>query len=307
MKTKLLISIIFFFLLIAFMHKVNAQESLRTFTISPPAVQIELDPGKQTEGTIKIINDGDSSLTFQTSIQDFIVKDDNGTPEILPPNTLSNKYSGAAWVGVYPDVVTIAPHQKAILSYYVQIPQDARPGGHYAAVMYTPTSALGVSGTGTAVSTSVGTLFYITVNGPVTTKAIVNSFKFPGLSDFGPVSGKTQILNLSDVHITPKGSITVKNMLGQTSDVKNLKEFNIFPGVARNYETSLGKKLMFGFYKATLNATYGSDNLPLTATASFIVFPWKIAAFIVLLALVLSFGYRYWKRDNSAKHENLEA
>lgn len=283
------------------LNTVFAQETERTFTISPPAVQVQLDPGKQTEGKLKIINDGNTALIFKTSVQDFIVKDDNGTPFILPPDTLSNKYSGASWIAIYPSVVTVEPHQKVELSFFIQVPLDARPGGHYAAIMYTPTSTIGLSGTGAAVNTSVGTLFYITVKGPVTIKATVSKFLTKGLWDFGPVKLNTSILNVSDLHITPAGTITVTNMLGQKSDVKSLSQYNIFPGVARNYETSVGKKFMLGFYKASLNATYGPNNSVLAATTSFIVFPWKIAIFIVLLALVLGFGYRYWKKGKGTQ------
>ncbi|MEK9176293.1 MAG: hypothetical protein AAB520_02500 [Patescibacteria group bacterium] len=279
----------------------RAQETSRTFTISPPTVQAELDPGQQTQGTLKIINDGDSPLVFQTSTQDFIVKDDDGTPYILPPDTLSNKYSGASWIAIYPDVITIEPHKKVEVNYYIQVPSDARPGGHYGAVMYNPTNVMSVSGTGASVNTSVGTLFYLTVKGPVSIKAMVSKFTTQGIWDFGPVKINTSILNSSDVHIKPLGTITVTNMLGQKSDVKKINEFNIFPGVSRNYETKLGKKFMLGFYRGNLNATYGPDKLPLIATTSFIVFPWKIAIFIILLALVVGFGYRYWK--NPSRHE----
>ncbi|MEK9208111.1 MAG: hypothetical protein AAB922_06495, partial [Patescibacteria group bacterium] len=171
----------------------RAQETSRTFTISPPTVQAELDPGQQTQGTLKIINDGDSPLVFQTSTQDFIVKDDDGTPYILPPDTLSNKYSGASWIAIYPDVITIEPHKKVEVNYYIQVPSDARPGGHYGAVMYNPTNVMSVSGTGASVNTSVGTLFYLTVKGPVSIKAMVSKFTTQGIWDFGPVKINTSI------------------------------------------------------------------------------------------------------------------
>jgi hypothetical protein len=297
MIKKLLISIFLFGIGFLVIKSANAQEASRTFTISPPGVEVKLDPGKTAEGVIKLINDGNSPLTFQTSLQDFIVKDAEGTPSVLPPNTLSNKYSASTWVAIYPDVVTIKPHEKVELKYFIQVPLDARPGGHYAAVMYTPTTTLGVSGTGATVNTSVGTLFYVTVNGPVSIKASITSFLTKFLWDMGPVTLTTNILNTSDVHITPKGVVTLTNMLGQKSSEKALATYNIFPGgVSRNYHTQVGKKFMLGFYKAHVEATYGPNNALLAANTSFIVFPWKLAAFIILMVIVLIVGYRYWKR-----------
>lgn len=289
------------FMILYSVHALHAQEAERTFTISPPDVKTELDPGKQTEGKLKIINDGDSALTFKTSVQDFIVKDDIGTPYILPPDSLSNKYSAASWIAMYPDIVTVEPHQKVELSFFIQVPLDARPGGHYAAIMYTPTSTIGLKGTGAAVNTSVGTLFYVTVKGPVNIKASISKFFTKSLWDFGPVKINTSILNVSDLHITPAGTITVTNMLGQKSDAKSISQYNIFPGVARNYETSVGKKFMLGLYKASLNASYGPNKSALIATTSFVVFPWKIAIFIVLMVLAIWIGRKYWKRDKGTQ------
>lgn len=298
MKTKLLIYLFLVLILTsACIGRAYAQQATRTITISPPTVQVTLDPGKISSGVLRIINDSSESLTFQTSMQDFIVKDDQGTPTILPPDTLSNKYSAANWVAIYPQEVTVAPHQKAELNYYIQVPLDARPGGHYTAVMYNPKSNISVKGSGAAVKTSIGTLFYVTVNGPVNIKASINKFFSSFLWDFGPVVLNTNILNVSDIHITPKGSITLTNMLGQKSDEKSLATHNIFPGVSRSYQTTMGRKFMLGLYKVNLKATYGPNNAPLMATLSFIVFPWKIAVFIILMVIVLVIGYKYWKGD----------
>lgn len=294
-------SLALFALLMVAMGKARAQEQVRTFTIAPPAVQVALDPGKTSEGKLKIINDGDTPLTFNTSIQDFTVKDDAGTPVILPPNTLSNKYSGASWIAIYPNQVVVAPHQKTEFSYFIQVPLDARPGGHYAAVVYTPTTTIGVNGTGASVNTSVGSLFYITVNGPVSEKATVNYFKTKGLWEYSPVNLSSQIGNFSDIHIRPVGTITLTSMLGHKTTA-SLAGYNIFPGVARNYETKVGKGFMLGYYKASLAVSYGSSNAVLNATTSFIVFPWKIVAFVLLLLVAFGAGYWYWKKDKETIH-----
>ncbi len=306
MIKKLLISTLFFVVALPLAHKASAQiTTQRTFTISPPTAEVKLDPGTKKEGVIKLINDSSTPLTFDVVMRDFIVKYVEGTPDILPPDTLSNKYSGAEWIAIYPNTVTIQPHSKADVQYFVQVPADARPGGHYAAAVYTPTNNLQVKGTGASVNTSIGTLFYVTVNGPVNIKATITKFLTKSLWDMGPVTMDTSILNLSDEHITPKGTITLKNMLGKTSDTKGLKVNNIFPGgVARNYHTQVGKRFMLGYYKANLAATYGPNNAPLVASASFVVFPWKLAAFIILMVIVLIVGYKYWKKkDNKPEEE----
>lgn len=272
-------------------RSVHAQEALRSMTIVPPTVSQQVDPGGKAEGTMKLINDTDVPLTFQATIQDFTVKDTIGTPSLLPPSTLSNRFSGASWIGIVPDTFTVQPHQKEEMHYYLQVPANARPGGHYAAVVFKPTKALGVSGTGASVQTQIGSLFYIRVNGPITEKATVTKLSIPPFSEYGPLSANTLIKNMGDLDIKPEGYITVSNMFGHKSYTAQLQEHNIFPDASRQYTNSFGKKWMIGRYKAVLTATYGvNNNLPLSMTVYFWVFPWKIAIVLILILIVLILG-----------------
>ena len=278
-------------------HLASAQESVRSMTISPPTVSAQLDPGGKTEGVMKLINDTDVPLTFQATVHDFVVNDTVGTPTILPDNTLSNKFSGAAWVGIVPDTFTVQPHQREDMNYYIQVPADARPGGHYAAVVFKPTKAVGVTGTGASVETQIGSLLYIRVNGPITEKATVTKLAIRPFSEYGPLTANTLIKNMGDLDIKPEGYITVSNIFGQKSYVAQLPEHNIFPEASRQYTNSFGKKWMIGRYKAVLTATYGvNNNLPLSMTVYFWVFPWKIAVIIVLILIVLILGGVYLNR-----------
>ena len=92
-KRSALLSVVVLIALALSLGRARAQETLRTFTISPATIPVNLNPGERTEGKLKISNDGDTPLTFNTSVRDFAVKDNIGTPEILPADSLSNKYS----------------------------------------------------------------------------------------------------------------------------------------------------------------------------------------------------------------------
>lgn len=266
-----------------------AQENTRTITIVPPSNEFKVDPGGKREGILKVVNGGTAPLTFKAVVRDFVVDDTVGTPHILPDNTLSPKYSASSWIAVDPDTFTVPAGETKQLNYYLQVPLNARPGGHYASIVYEPQESIGVQGTGTGVQTHVGTLFYVRVNGNIVENATVKQFKPEySLSEYGPVTMQTQIINYSDSHIRPVGTISVKNVLGQTVYSQALEEHNIFPEATREYANKVGKKLMFGPYTAELKATYGTNNnLTLFATAGFFVLPWKIVG-IVLLAIVVA-------------------
>lgn len=281
----------------------HAQISLRSFTISPATIEQAKDPGSIAEGTLKIINDTDTPLTFDITTNDFFVDNTQGTPNLLPNSTLAKNFSAASWVGIVPDVVTVGPHSSQPLNYYIQIPKDARPGGHYAAVVFTPRANINVQGTGTSVQTKIGTLIYLGVNGPISEDATVTQFSAPGFSEYGPVKVMTQIKNMGDLHIKPQGTITITDMLGRTIATQSLKENNIFPTAARDYVNSFGRQWMLGRFKAVFVASYGQkNNLPLTATIYFWVFPWKVAVVIVLIIVAAVLGMMLWRKKRKGPH-----
>lgn len=268
-----------------------AQENPRTITMVPPSTEKQLNAGETSEGTLKIINDSNTSLTFTATVKDFIVEDTNGTPVILDNNTLSKKYSAAAWLAVTPNTFTVPAGKSQQINYFMQVPADAGPGGHYAAVVFQPTDIINVKGTGAGVMTQLASLFYIRVNGDITEKAQVIKFGANGFQEYAPIKITTQVQNMSDYHINPKGNIVIKNLFGQVVESQPLTPRNIFPGTSIVFSNTLGKGFMMGRYTATLNATYGTNNnLPLTATTTFIIFPWKVAgmALLVIVAVVLA-------------------
>lgn len=281
----------------------NAQEVQRTYTVINPSIFHELNPGEKAEGTTKVINESNVPLTFEISVQDYIVGDTKGTPTLLPPNTLNSKYSGAAWIGVTPTLFTLNPGQKQTINYYIQIPPNGSPGGHYAAIVYSPGNKDTEAQTGGLVNTQIGSIFYLTVKGPIKEQASVTKFLTNAFHEYGPVKILTQIKNMGDLHISPKGTVTVTGLF--FNEKQELAKYNIFPETARDFENTFGKMFMLGRYKASLVASYGQDNnLPLTATFYFWVFPWRIAVVIALIIVAVILGVMYWKRRKGTQKKS---
>lgn len=274
---------------------VLAQETSRNYTITPPSINQKLNPGQSTSGVLKVINDTEGDLNFTVGAQDFIVQDNQGTPVLVANNSLSNKFSAASWIKVTPSSFVVKPHQRQEMNYTINIPKNARPGGHYAVVTYAPTQGISVSGTGALVKTQAGTLFYISVNGPITEKSIISKFFTNSFYEYGPIKILTQIKNLGDLHITPNATVTVSGLFFNKS--KALETRNIFPEVARDFETTLGQTFMIGRYKASLMGSYGvNNNMPLIASVYFWVFPWRLALVVTLAIVALILAVLYLKK-----------
>jgi hypothetical protein len=281
-------------------------QTQRTMTIVPPSVATNLNPGGSSEGKLKVVNDSDTPLTFTAIMRDFVVEDAEGTPKIMPPDSIIDKrFSASKWVAIYPSTFTVAPHEKQELNFYIQVPNDARPGGHYAAVVYTPGAEGGPQGSGASVSTQVGTLFYVGVNGPITEKAEIIKFFTNPFQEYGPVKISTQIRNLGDLHIKPNGTIMVSNVFGGKVAELKVEGRNIFPGgIVRDYENTFNKNFLIGPYTAKFTGTYGKEsNLPLVASVTFWVFPWKITLIIILIIVAIILGRKYMNKKKGKKIE----
>lgn len=271
---------------------VKAQDT-QSFTISPPSLKFELNPGEKIEKSIKVTNNTDTAVIFFANIQDFIVTDKQGTPELLPRDSdLDNRFAASAWSTVYPEMVSIAAGKTEIVTLFLQVPIDARPGGRYISVAFMPKTSGLAEGTGASVNSVAASLVYLTVNGDIEESARVTSFKAPAFSEYGPIDFETEIQNSGDLHITPKATIQVKNIFGKEVFSTALSStVNVFPGTSRIYENSWQKKWLFGRYQADLTGLYGKEeNLNLTAMTSFWVIPYKlilIVIVIIVLTLVL--------------------
>jgi hypothetical protein len=275
-----------------------AQEVQRTYTVINPQIEVKLNPGGRSEGTTELVNDTNAPLTFNLTVRDYVVNDTNGTPTFLPAGTFNNKYSAASWIAIDPGTITLTPHQVQKINYYIQVPANARPGGHYAGIVYAPATKTEQK-TGGIINTQIGSLFYVTVNGPITENSIVSKFFANSFQEYGPVKVLTQIENLGDLHITPKASITVSGLFFNST--QNLPTHNIFPETTRDFQNSIGQTFMIGRYKATLMGSYGvNNNMPLVAGIYFWVFPWKLALVIVLIivAIVLAVLYLRKRKKN---------
>jgi len=272
----------------------------RSVTISPPSLSFSVKPGDKAEGRLGLINDSNVDILFDVLSYDMIVTDNEGTPEILPAGTIANnKYSASSWVGVDAPTILVKANSRANINYYAQVPADAGPGGHYAAIVYRPKRIETTQGSGAAINAQLATLIYFDVAGDIKESARVKKFSAPGFSEYGPVNLTTEITNNGDTHIKPAGTLTVKNMLGQVIVSKQLASANIFPGgISRVIEDAVGTKWMFGKYEAKLMANYGrNNNLPLIATAAFWVFPWKIAVLVLALVAAAILGFLYMKKN----------
>jgi hypothetical protein len=299
--TSVIARIIFFLIVFLFPNSVSAQQM--TMTAIPPKVELKGNPGQTLTATLKIRNDSENTEIFAVSAEDFIVIDSKGTP--VPITTqISNRWSLATWISA-PKEIPVDAGGVQILDISIKIPMTALSGGHYAMIVYTPNAqnkAGDLKQTGNIITQRIGTLIYVTVSGPVTEKATITKFSVPKFLEQGPVEFFGSIENMSDIHVNPKGTVTISNPFNIKVAEINVDTGNIFPESTRDFTTIWNQKWGWGRYKADLHLTYGTSNSLLSSTIFFWLFPIRLVIYgLVILISILTVIIILDKR--SKKHQ----
>jgi len=293
----------------------DAQTTL-PLTVIPSRQELLVDPGEKTAITIKFLNQGETPVSGLLKAVDFIVENKEGTPIFIEgPSELSPRFAAASWVTLPYDRITIAPKDKVVIQAKITVPNDAQAGGRYLAVYFEPGGIPGKAGGGEKeaaipVAIRIAGLVYLRVSGPIEESARLVQFTAPKFLEYGPISVTTEILNLGNYHIRPKGTITLTSIFGKNVDRVVLNEENIFPDASRIFENKLGEKWMFGKYKLELAASYGETGKVLTATLFTWVFPWKIISAVILAViitiLIVALLYHRFKKREEKLEEKVE-
>ena len=286
----------FSLLALKFVPLALAQSALGLSAI-PPRLEIEVNPGQVINKTIKVRNESRIEKIISTTVRDFIVTDDLGTPvQLETSDSTVNRWAASSWIQISPSQLKLKPGETKALVLTIITPENALPGGHYAVVLHSPNNDVVLDKTGAAIQTNVGTLVYVTVSGNIKQNANIKNFSAPKFLEYGPVDFKTVITNLSDIHITPAGAINIYNTFGLKSAQINLDNTNIFPSTSREFINTLNRKIMLGRYKAQINATYGTAGQLLTATIFFWVIPYKLIALILAIIIIIFLIIKLQKR-----------
>ncbi|KKU17586.1 MAG: hypothetical protein UX28_C0008G0002 [Candidatus Pacebacteria bacterium GW2011_GWA1_46_10] len=280
--------------------------------VAPARMQLNVNPGENYNLSVKFINEAQQPVSGIIKVVDFIVTNDNGFPTLLDNLTypLSNQYSASSWITLPYEKATIAAQDIVRVNFKVKVPEDAKSGGHYAAV-YFETSGLDQLGSGStdqfsATSSRVVSLISFRVAGDVTESALISGLSIPQFLQFGPVPVTFEIFNKGDYHINPKGQITITNWFGSEIDRETIETRNIFPDAKRNFEAKLGKTWMFGKYKVDIAASYGEAGKVAKASQVVWVIPVVvIIIFILSITIIIMLGM-YISRKLTGRQKTLE-
>ncbi|NCT01905.1 DUF916 domain-containing protein [Candidatus Parcubacteria bacterium] len=272
---------------------VKGQEAL-SLTVSPTLYDMTANPGQEIQTMVRIINPNPYEITVYADVVNFAPQGEAGQGKFVPiMNEESKGQTIAEWIKVQSDQVTILAEKTMELPFTINVPENAAPGGHFAALLIgtkPPREEADVSQVTTA--QIVTSLFFLRVTGEVIEQGDIRSFTTTETFLEKPeATFELRFENKGNVHILPQGEIKILNMWGQERGMIPINQStmfgNVLPGSIRQYSfTWTGKWSLadIGRYQAIATLAYGQEGRQFaTSETNFWVIPWKAVGGVLLL------------------------
>lgn len=247
-------------------------------TISPIRTELSATPGEVTTGKVTVTNNTTTDMLVDMSAEVFGVKNP-AYDYIFDPNSATTK-----WMRFEPQTLTLAPGKNKTISYSLNTPLGAEPGGQYIALLASSDS----QGSDGALVTRkrVASLLYITVAGDVTRQGSLLSVSLPWVST-GDTTWSALIQNKGSAHFRTNYDVVVQTVWN--SDVmKQSGDALILPGSIRSVTGTIPHIEVPGIYKVVYVVTLG--DAPTAYETKLIVYMpiygWIIIGLILIYSVI---------------------
>lgn len=281
-------------------------------TITPIRYEIAGDPGQTLSETMTLVNETNVAQTYYASFSNFEAQGDTGSPTFVDP-----KEGLGTWITTDTASINLAPGQQKVIPFKINIPANAEPGGHFAALFWG--TSPGAQAGQVSVGSKTGMLILLSVNGGVAEAGGLVDFQLHNNDHFYkklPVGFQYRFSNQGGDRVKPTGSVVIRAILGWKVKEVNANQFdgNVLPGTTRKFAPEWAKRdsvdvrdqeiarheaysftqavrdewhnFAVGIYRAKLDINFGTTDQTVKSKAVyFVVFPWEL---ILTLCVVIT-------------------
>jgi LysM repeat protein len=261
-----------------------------------------LDLGQRKNDSVRVLNNKDETVVVKLYASDATTTIDGSFT--LLSEEVTNKNLGN-WVELAVEEVEIPPKSEKIIPFTINIPKNADVGDHMGGIVMREMEIdenANMAGMGVRIITCVGVRIYETVPGEVKKDFEVTRFdwrlepsgKASWIKNFLDINKKTifftGIKNEGNVRISPKITIDIKNIFGQTvAHLPDQEAGVIFPGEeVKEAAVTWSGMPIFGRYKVLMTANFFEDGVGQGSREVVIwAIPYRIIFLLVILAVFL--------------------
>lgn len=258
-------------------------QSVQSLSVTPPLFQLSVKPGDFWQSNLKVVNNNSYALTVFPKLTVFEPHGEYGQGTFHTPTEDENTL--ASWIKLDTKAYIIDPGSSITIPFSVTIPEDAPPGGHYAAVQVsTEPPAKPSESQSVVTSQAVTSLIFVRIAGEIVESGTIRTFRVQKrLVDTPTTEISLRFENKGNVHLRPHGSIVIRNMWGKevgSIPVNKQSHYgNVLPASVREFDLAWSMPfsvISIGRYKAEAILVYGEDTITHAgATTYFYVLPVK--------------------------------
>ncbi|MDB5163914.1 MAG: exported protein of unknown function [Candidatus Saccharibacteria bacterium] len=310
-------------LLLATTPQAAAQSSGElNLTTSPLPINLEVKPGNTISTDLRVQNSGNQTETLKIDLQKFKAYGEDGKPQLIAREPGDDYFD---WAHFSQTTFTAEPNVWTTIKMTIAVPKTAAFGYYYAVVFSRAHNTVASQPRANSIVGGTATLVLLDAQVPgakkqVDVMAFISDKK---LYEYLPAQFTIRLRNAGVVHVAPSGTLFILRGKKQVDLINiNPEKGNILPGSNRifrigwdngfpryvasssngqvikdkngqdvqnlKWDFSQASHLRIGRYTAKLLLTYdnGSRDVPIQASVSFWVLPWKLlAGFLVFLGL----------------------
>ena len=281
-----------------------------SLSVTPTLFEMSAVPLQSWSSSVKVINNNPQPITVYANAVNFAPQGETGEGKFIP--ILEEGQDGTTlveWIDITSEPVTIEAEQSMAIPFTVAVPQDATPGGHFAAILIGTRPLDTDERFQVKTAQIVTSLFFVRVAGDVVEDGKIREFRTTeAFVDTPQANFEVRFENEGNVHLQPQGEIVITNMWGKERGlipINHKTHFgNVLPDSIRKFEFSWSGEPSFndiGRYKAVLTLAYGDEERKfVTRSLYFYVIPFKALAVVLgsLIAFILfvSWGIKAYVR-----------
>lgn len=176
------------------------------------------------------------------------------------------------------------------LGYTITVPRAAAVGGHYGAIFIETVPPPGKGGAFVSRVERIGTLFYLTVNGALSLKGIIEPLSVPWYQSVAPVVGTLRLNNDGNTHFLAEGTAQLASPFGKVGQAVAFKGA-VLPGTVRRFDLKLPSSAPIGLDKVTATVKYLDRE---EAVSAWMLLMPRVTCYIVCGTLILLLALAIW-------------